>query len=211
MKSFSILLTTIFLTFSFSSGVQAAPGGDEGWPLGANFYEIDPGQYYRSAQLSSAQLENYIKQYKIQTVINLRGENRGEAWYQAEEETTNRLNVGLINIGMSANRLPHREDLIKLLEAFKDAPRPLLVHCQAGADRTGEASALYQMIYMGKPKVEAMKMLNIRYGHIASAKPAKDYFIQSVWAGVDWAYQSYQPCAGQYQYYDKNDSACRRD
>jgi protein tyrosine/serine phosphatase len=208
MKSLSILFTAIFLTFSFVPSIQAA---DEGWPLGANFYEIEAGKYYRSAQLSGVQLEDYIKKHNIKTVINLRGENRGESWYRAEEETSRRLNVGLINISMSANRLPHREDLIKLLDAFKDAPRPLLVHCQAGADRTGEATAIYQMLYMGKPKAEAMKMLSIRYGHIASAKPAKDYFIQTVWAGEDWAYQAYQPCMGQYQYYDKNDSACRRN
>ncbi len=205
MRSISILITTVFLMFSFTPPVQA----DEGWPLGANFYEIDPGQYYRSAQLSASQLESYIKQYKIQTVINLRGENPGEAWYRAEADTTRRMNVNLINIGMSANRLPHRQDLIMLLDAFKNAPRPLLVHCQAGADRTGEASALYQLIYMGKPVSEAMKMLSLKYGHIAQSKPAKDYFVQSVWAGVDWAYQNYDPCSGKYQYYDTNDSACR--
>jgi len=205
MKSFSIFLSTLCLTFSVSFGAAA----DEGWPLGANFYEVDAGKYYRSAQLSGAALEKYISKYKIQTVINLRGPNPNEKWYTDEAEVAQRMNVNLISIPMSAGRLPHKKDLIALLDAFQNAPRPLLVHCQAGADRTGEASALYQMLFMGKSKAEALKMLNIKYGHIASMKPAKIYFIRDLWQGTDWAYQSYDPCLGKYQYYDVNVPECQ--
>ncbi len=206
MRSILILFASLCLTFSVPHSAKA----DEGWILGDNFYEVDAGKYYRSAQLSAASFEKYISQYKIQTVINLRGENPGEPWYQDEAEVMHRLNVNFINIPMSADRLPHKKDLITLLDAFKNAPRPILVHCQAGADRTGEASAIYQMIFMGKAKPDAIKMLSLKYGHIASLKPAKDYFVRDVWQGIDWAYQSYNPCVTKYQYYDQNDPVCRQ-
>lgn len=204
MGFFSSALVSLCVVLSFSTPSFA----DEGWAFGENFYEIEAGQFYRSAQLASSGFEKYVKKYGIRTVINLRGPNPTEDWYRNEVEVLRRLNVNLISIPMSASRLPHQKDLLVLLDAFQNAPRPFLVHCQAGADRTGEAAALYQMLYMGKSKTEAMRMLSIQYGHIANLKPAKDYFIKEVWQGVDWAFQTYNPCLGQYRYYDVKDPAC---
>lgn len=199
MKKFLIVLLFLFPSLGFT---QEASGYE-------NFHEIDPGRYYRSAQLSGRDFESYIRQYGIRTVINLRGESPSQEWYRQESEVMKRLKIKHINIGMSAAIIPHRENLIALLEAFRTAPRPMLVHCKAGVDRTGEASAIYQMLYMGKSKNEARKMLSLRYGHIRKFKPAKDYFIKDVWQGLDWAYNEYEPCRGQYLYYDIHGPHCR--
>jgi protein tyrosine/serine phosphatase len=167
-----------------------------------NFHEVDPGKLYRSAQLTGDELDLAIHQYGIRTVINLRGENQGEKWFDDEVQVTSRDGVKLVNIAMSAKRLPHQKDLIALVEQFETAERPILVHCQAGADRTGEASAMYEMDYMGKSREEALEMLTLKYDHLEMAAPAKRYFI-GFYGGKDWALHSYDPCKADYRYYDK--------
>lgn len=176
-----------------------------------NFYEIDTGKYFRSAQPSGSDIEEMAHRYGIKSVINLRGENPSEGWYQDEKAMVDNLGLNFVNISMSPSEIPHRKNLLQLLEALESLPRPILVHCQAGADRTGEASAIYQMIYMGKTKSEALSMLSMKYGHISFAKPAKDYFIKEVWQGRDWAYSDYKPCSGTYKYYNVQNPECEED
>lgn len=173
-----------------------------------NLHEIDPGKYYRSGQLTGKEFEELIKKRGIKTIINLRGPST-DYWYQDELATANRFGVTHIDIAMSAKRLPHRKDLIKLLESFETAERPILVHCQGGADRTGEATAIYQMLYMGKTKSEALKMLTVKYFHIEQKMPAKRYFISEIWKGADWTYNEYDPCSGGFKYYDPNSAECQ--
>ena len=169
---------------------------------------VDPGQVYRSPQPTAEHLENYIQNYGIKTVINLRGENPSKQWWIEEHEIVKKYDLTFINISMSAKHLPHRKNLIKLLDAYKTAPRPILIHCLAGVDRTGEATAIYQMLYMGKSKEEALKMLTPEYGYFEKFKPAKKYFIEHVWQDENWAYEQYNPCLGQYKFYDTHQKAC---
>lgn len=176
---------------------------------GCRFHEVERGVLYRGPQPSGEELEKAITTYGLKTVINLRGEAPGESWYDEEKEVVDRLGANLVNIAMSASHLPHKENLIKLLDALKDAPRPILIHCKAGVDRTGEASAIYQMIYMGKTREQALEMLSDKYGHFEDFMPAKRYFIRDVWQGEEWARKEYDPCLGQYQYYDATNSHCQ--
>lgn len=170
--------------------------------LGDNFHEIDPGLYYRSAQLSAKSLKKYISKYGIRSVINLRGASEKD-WYLEEKNAVEEQGASLYDISMSARRLPHREDLLKLLDLFENLEYPILVHCQGGADRTGEASAIYQMMYMGKDKKQALKMLSLKYHHLSWRMPAKKYFIKKLWHGADWAIENYEPCANDWKHYDK--------
>jgi len=50
---------------------------------------------------------------------------------------------------------------------MRDAPKPLLIHCKAGADRTGLASALYLGALEHQTRETAGWQLSILYGHIA--------------------------------------------
>ena len=93
---------------------------------------------------------------------------------------------------MSANSIPSKENLLKLLSLYYEAPRPILIHCQGGADRTGEAAALWVLTQMGQSKHEALKQLALKYGHQESKKPAKAHFIR-MWQGRDWAFNEYDP------------------
>jgi protein tyrosine/serine phosphatase len=196
------LISQFAIFFIFASSTFASD------ILGPNFHEVDPGRYYRSAQLNSKEFDYYIKKYKIRTIINLRGAEPQEAWYQDEISVSQKNLVFHFDIPMLAETLPHRENLIRLLDLFKTVPRPILVHCQGGADRSGEASAIYQMLHMGKTKEQALKMLTFKYHHLAFRKPAKRYFIKDLWQGEDWAYNHYDPCEGKFKYYDTNTAYC---
>ena len=173
-----------------------------------NLHIVDEGQLYRSGQMTQEELTKAVDTLGIKTIINLRGSAPDKEWYRKEKKAAQRLGVEHIDIRMSAKRLPHRDDLLELLKAFQSAERPILIHCQGGADRTGEASALYKMIYMGESKEVALKQLNLfGYGHVKQRFPAKRYFIKHVWQGEEWMLENYKPCQADYLFYDKADCA----
>ncbi len=130
-----------------------------------NVHEIEPSQFYRSAQLNGDEFKNIIKEKGIRTVINLRGENIGSDWYDAEIAAVRETGAHHIDIRLSANNKPDAETLNALIKALRTAPRPLLVHCKAGADRTGLASALYEYLVENKTAKTASGQLSFRYGH----------------------------------------------
>lgn len=167
-----------------------------------NLREVDPGKFYRSGQLSADQLREAIDSLGIKTLINLRGVSPHSRWYRDELAVAHEKGVQLISLRFGADRLPHRSDLIGLLDAFRYAERPILVHCFSGTDRSGEASAIYQMEYMGRTKQQALEMLSPRYFHISWLRPAKRYFIER-YQGEEWARTRYDPCDPGYEYYDR--------
>jgi protein tyrosine phosphatase (PTP) superfamily phosphohydrolase (DUF442 family) len=177
----------------------------------ANFHSVSDGKFYRSAQLTKDELKLAIESLGIRTVINLRGESTAQ-WYQDESAVTSEHGVQLVDIPANTFEIPNREDLIKLLDTYKNAPRPILVHCARGIDRTGEASAIYQMIYENKTRAEALDMLSARFGYSALLVPAKLYFIKNVWQGEKWAREQYDPCSGTYDpfYYNTARPSCGR-
>jgi len=168
-----------------------------------NFHSVKEEVLYRSAQPSGRDLRRMVQEYHIRSVINLRGSHPGESWYDIEKAVSDELGLKRVDIGMSAVRLPHRDDLIRLLDAFQELPRPILVHCKAGADRTGEASAIFAMDHLKWSRRKAVGQLHPFYGHFPDFTPAKTYFIREVYLGEDWARNTYDPCRQDYEYYDK--------
>ena len=183
-------------------GVAAACVGFAISSSWTNLHEVDPGRFYRSAQLTGAQLQHAIDAHGIRTVINLRGPDRDDRWYREERRIARENGVAHVDVLLRSRRLPHRDDLITLLDAYRDAKRPILVHCYSGADRSGQASAIYQMEYMGRSKSEALKMLSARFFHFTWLKPAMRYFIE-LYEGEAWARAEYDPCHPDYLHYDR--------
>jgi hypothetical protein len=97
-------------------------------------------------------------------VINLRGES-SKAFYDEEVAVAEEEGVELISIKLSAVDLPSAYWIRRLAEALETAERPLLIHCRAGADRTGVASVMAAMAVGGAPYREARKQLSMRYFH----------------------------------------------
>lgn len=168
-----------------------------------NFRVVDVGRFYRSGQLSDRQLVRVIDRYQIRTIINLRGAHPGARWYERERAVARERGVDLVDVDLRSYRLPHKEVLIRLLDAYREAERPILVHCSFGADRAGQAAAIYQLEYMDASKAEALEMLSLRYLHLSLLRPASRYLIQ-IYRGEKWARTRYDPCREGYRYYDRD-------
>ena len=129
-----------------------------------NFHAIAPGQAYRSAQLDGESFRLVFDLYGVRTVVNLRGQNEDKLWYQNEKAATAETGVTLVDIAMSAESLPSRENLLLLYDTFMTAEHPILIHCQSGANRTGAASAIWRMVVLGDSREAAMGELSFLYG-----------------------------------------------
>ena len=158
--------------------------------LSGNVHEVDAGQLYRSAQLKPKQLAYYTRKYGIKSIINLRGANPDKKWWQLEKSFSEKMSILHYDIPMSACVLTSKENLLTLLCLYKEAPRPILIHCQGGADRTGEAAALWKLEQQSCSKKEALEQLALRYGHFSCMHPAKRFLIE-IWQGVEWLESEY--------------------
>jgi undecaprenyl-diphosphatase len=157
-----------------------------------NFYAVQEGALYRSGQLSGDALDTYIKLYGIKTIINLRGKHPDQQWWVDEKASADRNNVVLLDIATSADTLTSKKSIRAILDAFDHAPRPLLVHCRAGVDRTGEVAALWAMDQQGKSNAQALDELSLWHRHSRMLHPAKDFLVR-IWRGREWFYNEYNP------------------
>ena len=155
-----------------------------------NFGIVEKNTFYRSGQLSAKRLEHYIKKYKIKTVVNLRGERPNATWWKQELAVTQRNNICFYNISMTASKLTSKKNIYTILNIFDTAPRPLLVHCQGGADRTGEVSALWVLDQQYKNNRIALKQLTIWNRYNKFKHPEKALLIK-IWKGRTWFEQKY--------------------
>lgn len=110
-------------------------------------------------------LEAVIKDHAVKTVINLRGSQQNSEWYDAERATAAKLGVTHIDLPLSANEEPDDAKLDHLITTMRDAQKPLLIHCEGGADRSGLAAALYRHAIEGETYEKAAEELSFRYGH----------------------------------------------
>ena len=146
--------------------IAALTGGWAGYlRLSGNFHPIEDGVAYRSGQLRGDQFLDRIRANGIRTIINLRGNNAGQSWYDDEIKASAATGVGHVDFAISAGRELTDDQVSQLADVLRNAARPLLIHCEAGADRSGLTAALYQLLIAGRSAAEAGQQLSFRYGH----------------------------------------------
>lgn len=129
-----------------------------------NRHVVQPGLLYRSAQLPVKEFVGLAKEVGLRTVINLRGENSGRDWYDGQYQAAQELGVRFINYRMSASKELTPEQMSELARILREAPKPVLVHCGSGSDRTGLACALL-LFDAGFPPEAVGHQLSLRFGH----------------------------------------------
>lgn len=153
-------------------------------PLLDNVHSVAPGVVYRSGQLGTARLDTLIRRDRIRSILNLRGPRPGADWYDGEVATSRRAGVEHVDFELSAVKdvsVPETERLVQLMAAL---PKPLLVHCQAGADRSGLAAALYRYAILQDTAAAAASQLSIWYGHFPALNTGTAAMDRSYWAYV---------------------------
>ncbi len=105
-----------------------------------SLHTVVPGEIYRSGQPSAAQLENWITQKSIRTILNLRGIDSPD--HAMEENLASNHAIQLEDVSLSAYRAIAPQRLIRILDILETAPRPILIHCRDGIDRSRTIGAL---------------------------------------------------------------------
>jgi protein tyrosine/serine phosphatase len=149
-----------------------------------NFHAVQPGVLYRSAQLSPAELGLLVRQYGIKSVLNLRGAHAGAPWYDGEIAAVHTLGAVHYDYPISAKRLVTSRQIAELLDIVRRAPKPLLIHCKSGADRSGLVAALYEYAVDGESAADADRQLSLVYAHFPYLTSRSGAMDDSFWAFV---------------------------
>jgi undecaprenyl-diphosphatase len=131
-----------------------------------NFHIVRPGQLYRCGQLPSDHWNSVLKHYGIRTVINLRGQLPDRDWYQAEKQAAERYGVLHLDLALSRHNLPDPDVVEQLFDWHTSVPRPVLIHCQAGADRTCMVVVLWLLLEDDATVSEARAQTGLWFGQL---------------------------------------------
>ncbi|MGZ5927244.1 MAG: hypothetical protein ACXWLJ_11245 [Rhizomicrobium sp.] len=113
-----------------------------------NFHWVIPGECARAAQAWAGGIGPFLERRGIKALINLRGRNDDLSWWKKETGATAARGIAHLDAMLDSRKLPTRAMLERLIEAFDSAPRPVMLKCSGGQDRTSFASALY-LIHRG--------------------------------------------------------------
>lgn len=132
-------------------------------------------EIYRSNQPDPGEIANYKKNYGIKTVLSLNGDQdktfrvgirtrksagRVQARFPGPrinlQKRIQELGLNHVTLSMGSTRAPTDAQLAKAFRVLTDdSMKPILMHCNAGADRTGIMGAIYRLEFMGWEKAEA--------------------------------------------------------
>jgi len=133
----------------------------------ANFHTVKDNELYRSSSMDMDELEYFLPRYNIKSIINLRGKPKNNMHFKDEMEIIKRLNLEYFELDLASTKAPTKKDIEQLLSAFDTAKRPILIHCEAGSDRTGLACAIWKLCVEKDSKENSARQLSILYGHIS--------------------------------------------
>jgi protein tyrosine/serine phosphatase len=128
-----------------------------------NWATVAPGILYRCNHPTPARLRAAKRRYGIRTLINLRGHRQCGSDALSRSEA---VHLGLVHIDapLESRGAPHRDRILRLADIFANMQAPAVMHCKSGADRTGLAAGLYQLLN-GGTAADALAQLSWRYGH----------------------------------------------
>ena len=144
---------------------------DEFFPR--NFGVVEPGKIYRSGQISERLIEPTLVQNGIRTIVvlsmsgakpvDVAGEVRAAADLHIDREIFPLSGDGTGNLDSYAGAVAAIDRAVK-------QNKPVLVHCVAGAQRTGGVIAAYRLLVQHEPAETALAEMR-RFGHDPSANP----------------------------------------
>ena len=131
-----------------------------------NFSVVAPGQLYRSGQPSEEQLDRWIREFGLKSIISLR-----HTLPLYEQNLARKHGVKLHHLTFSAKTGLGDRKWQRIREILVNEDNyPLLVHCRSGADRTGQVIALYRIELQGWPLDKALREMYLHY-HLPAQYP----------------------------------------
>jgi tyrosine-protein phosphatase SIW14 len=127
-----------------------------------NFFKVSD-ELYRSEQVEAEEIPE-LQKLGIRTILNLRH-------YHKDSKHLEAAGFRLIHYPLKAGSVSAAE-LKEILRQLREAPKPVLVHCWHGSDRTGFVVAGYRLDFQKWPKAKAIEELRHGgYGYHAKTYP----------------------------------------
>ena len=123
------------------------------------FGVVVPGELYRCRQPHGLQW-SVIDRHDIRTVVNLKTEAEDPDVFADERDLLAEKGVKLVHIPIKG-LLPSYEQFERFVRSVRNSPRPALVHCEHGRNRTGFMAAAYLIVMQGWSAERAMEDLEL--------------------------------------------------
>ena len=149
-----------------------------------NFHWVVPGEASRAMQVWAGGLGAFLQVRGIRAIINLRGRKDDLSWWKKETATAQAHGIAHLDAMLDSRKLPSREMLARLIESFNTAPKPFMLKCSGGQDRTSFAAALYLIYRDGWDALPRARAQLARYPYLHFPKPQQRWLI----AFVDFAH-----------------------
>jgi protein tyrosine phosphatase (PTP) superfamily phosphohydrolase (DUF442 family) len=146
--------------------------------------EVRASQFYRSGQLDPDTLRDAVAEHGVRSILNLRGAAPGSAWYEAERREADALGVQHVDLRLSADRLPSRAEIGRLIGLLDGLERPILFHCLGGRDRSGLAEALV-ILHAGGSLHDARRAMRIFLAAFPVGRSDLDQYIDQYEAWLE--------------------------
>ena len=149
-----------------------------------NFHVIARGEAYRAGQMDSNELARCIERQGIRSIINLRGEHPEETWYRDEIQVAESQHVVHRSLSLSSGKAISEQQWREIILLLRTVPKPVLIHCNGGADRTAFVAAAYEMEMANKPVEVAARAFSLWYGYWPFVWQKKEALRDSFYANV---------------------------
>ncbi|HEY8253957.1 MAG TPA: hypothetical protein VIG39_04910 [Rhizomicrobium sp.] len=167
-----------------------------------NFHWVVPGEAARAMQAWAGGVKTFLRRRGIKSIINLRGRNDDLSWWKKETAAAESIGVAHLDAMLDSRKLPTKAMLVTLIESFDAAPKPFLLKCSGGQDRTSFAAALYLIHRDGWTAMEKAKDQFARFPYLHFPKRHQRWlkhfpdFARTDSGGAplaQWARDSYTP------------------
>jgi protein tyrosine/serine phosphatase len=132
---------------------------------------VEPGQIYRSGQISRHLIEKTLRDNQIGLIVFLSGDKANRPDVDAEREVARRLGIGRINCPLSGDGTGDIAEYANAIQAIAKGladNKRVLVHCATGAQRTGGVVAFWRVLVQGRSPQAAYREL-LQYHHDPTA------------------------------------------
>ena len=129
-----------------------------------NFHKVNEN-IFRSAQPDEDEFESLHTIYGIRSVLNLRDSSRDRKIIDIINRKHLSPVITLYDFPLDTGNIS-ADELYKILTVIRDAPKPLLVHCWLGSNRTGCVIAACRIVFENWSVEDAIAELEKpEYGH----------------------------------------------
>jgi len=137
------------------------------------FGVVEQGLIYRSGQLSSSLVKKVLVEHNIRVIVDLTTDDPNNSDQQAEKKTAEEPNAKILRFPLRGNGTGDVNNYARAITAIVDAEKnnlPVLVHCAAGAQRTGGVIAAYRLLVQKKDPDFVISEMK-RYGWKPKSNP----------------------------------------